>query len=145
MKSIKSTNLHLLVLEKGEEIVKSLIEHCQSNNINSAWISGLGALSQASLALYQLDSKSYSKTKIEGDFELLMLNGNIGQLENKTMAHLHAVISDKEMHSLGGHLDSAVVAATCEIKLELLPFDIQRKFSEEIGLNLIQGDPNGAK
>ena len=133
----------VIVLKKGDEIVKSLIEYCDRESIKSAWVSGLGALSDVTLALYQLDSKSYSRSTLKGDYELLMLNGNIGKLEGKTTAHLHATVSDRQMKALGGHLDSAIVAATCELKLEILESEIKRKYDDSIGLNLIQGDSDG--
>jgi uncharacterized protein len=46
-------------------------------------------------------------------------------------------IADKENKSMGGHLNSAIVSATFEGVIEIIDGEIDRKFSDEIGLNLI--------
>lgn len=129
---------HLVVLERGEEIVESLISYCDTHGIRSGWVTGIGALSEASLALYDSNSKQFQRKTIKAALELLVLNGNISMLNDTIVSHLHAVMSDDQMNSIGGHLDRAIVAATCEMKIEQLPFNTSRRFSDEIGLNLIE-------
>lgn len=135
-KRLGQTNL--IVLEKGEELIGTVLAYCTENNIQSAWVNGLGAISKAKLALYHLDRKEYQRTEMNGSFELINLTGNIGLLNDKLVAHLHATISDGNMNSFGGHLDEAVIAATCEILMEEIPVVITRQHSDEIGLNLIK-------
>lgn len=133
----KDKNTHILVLAKGEEVVASLLSYCRENSIYSASISGLGALSRARLALYDLSSKTYSRKDLISALELIVLNGNISKLKDEVTAHLHVALSDAEMNAFGGHLDSATVAATCEIIITELPVKITRKHDNDIGLNLI--------
>jgi predicted DNA-binding protein with PD1-like motif len=133
-----TTEQFIIRLDKGEEILSSLIDFCDQNEITGGWISGLGALSFATLANYDLSAKTYSRKDFAGKFELLNLTGNIAKLDDKTMAHIHATISNENMEVYGGHLERGVVAATCEIFLNIT-HTIKRKFDEEIGLNLIKG------
>lgn len=128
---------YILILKKGDLLAKNLLEFCSKNNITSAWVSGIGAISEVSLAFYHLDQKTFSKKKIKKELEVASLGGNIGLLDGKIVSHLHIVLSDKEMHTFGGHLDEAIVAATCELSIVSLPSQIIRRHSQEIGLNLI--------
>lgn len=130
-------NPFVLVLKKNDDLVKSLIDYCATNNIKSAWISAIGALSSVRLALYDLDQKNYIFKDISGPLEIASMAGNVAVLDNKLVHHLHIVVSDQTMSAFAGHLDSAIIAATCEIFIHPLEQTIIRHHNDEIGLNLI--------
>ena len=125
-------------IDKGKKVIKSITDFCRSNRIEGAWISGIGALSEATLALYDLDKKKYIKKTITEPLEICVLNGNMAMTDSKHLAHIHIVVSNSKMQTFGGHLEEAVVAATCELKIEIFDHCLTRKFDPEIGLNLIQ-------
>lgn len=132
-----SKDKYILRLEKDEEIVNSVLDFCTSSNIKAGYLSGIGAIQNVDLALYELDSKKYSKKHLDGPFEIVKLSGFIALLENDIKAHLHIAISDHEMKVFGGHLDSAIVGATCEILIEKFNIELKRYADSEIGLNLL--------
>lgn len=125
-------------INKGEKVVESIIKFCKNFGIEGAWITGLGALNSAELALYNLDKKEYTKKSLSGPLEICSLIGNIGTKDGELVAHIHVVLSDDKMNAFGGHLNEAVVAATCELKVEIFDHPITRKHDKEIGLNLIE-------
>lgn len=125
-------------INKGQKIVQSVIDFCKSNNISGAWINGIGAVSKVELAFYDLKKKKFSKKIIDQPLEIINLSGNIGLIDNKTVSHFHIILSDVNMNTLGGHLEEATVAATCELKIEIFDQPIIRKYDPDIGLNLIQ-------
>jgi hypothetical protein len=45
-------------------------------------------------------------------------------------------MSNQDFKTYGGHLFDAQIAAAGEFKISLLDFEINRKFSADIGLNL---------
>lgn len=131
------SEIYILRLDKGEEIVSSLVEFCKENEILGAWVQGIGAVESATLALYDLGNKEYHNKDLDGPLEIANLVGNIGTHKGEVTAHLHATLGDKDMKAYAGHLSKAIVAATCEIRLEPLDIELKRKHNKEIGLNLI--------
>lgn len=133
----KPSNNYILRLKKGDEVISSLLSFCQKETIHSAWIWGIGAISEAKLASYMLSEKKYYKKDLKGCLEIASMSGNIGLLDKKIVGHIHVVLSDSDMNAFGGHLDQAIVAATCEIFIKKLEIGIERKYDSDIGLNLI--------
>jgi len=125
-------------INKGEKVIESILNFCKNSGIEGAWISGIGAFASADLALYNLAKKEYTKKTFKGPLEVCSLVGNVGTMNNEYLAHIHVVLSDKEMNAFGGHLEEATVAATCELKVEIFDHPIVRKYDEKIGLNLIE-------
>ena len=129
---------YVLRLRKGDEAIKKIGHFCDSKNITSAWFSGLGAASSANLSIYDLSKKDYILREFSGKLEVLNLLGNVGKLDGKTTVHCHATLSDETFSAFGGHLNSLIVAATCEIILHQLDIKLTRKFDKGIGLNLLE-------
>jgi len=73
MKSICDNikQIHFLKLEKGEDIIDSIIKYCKETNINSGAIFGIGAVEKASLGYYELKSKSYITNNFDFNAEII--------------------------------------------------------------------------
>lgn len=52
--------------------------------------------------------------------------------------HIHLSAGDRENKVYGGHLNSAVVSATCEMFIQVIDGTVERKFDEGVGLNLFK-------
>lgn len=139
MENSNNLQTNILVFEKGEEVISGIKEYCQNNKIDGGWLSGLGAVSKAELAFYDLKSKKFIQKEINEEMEIASLIGNIATLDKDVATHIHVVLSDKDMKPAAGHLISATVAATCEIRLEVFDQPLKRKYNDHIGLNLIGG------
>jgi predicted DNA-binding protein with PD1-like motif len=57
-------------------------------------------------------------------------------MNGEVYLHLHINIADSKYNVYGGHLNYAYVSATCEIVIEAVEGEVEREFSEGIGLNL---------
>lgn len=134
----KQQNKYLLRFDKGQELFQELIDFCEKNNINAGFFYGLGACQEVELAWYNLENKKYTNKIIKQKLEIISLFGNIAKLKNKLIIHAHSSFSNKNMQVLAGHLNKLVVAATCEIYLQVFDCEIQREYSQEIGLNLLK-------
>ncbi len=138
MQSKKFGSKYVVRLDKGEEIVETLKKFCRQNNIRLGSVIGIGAVGNIVLGLFETKTKVYHKKTLEGDFEIVPLVGNITTMKGETYIHLHINIGDSQQKSWSGHLNSAIVSATCEIIIDSIDGEVDRKFSEEIGLNLLE-------
>ena len=51
---------------------------------------------------------------------------------------MHIILSDSDYKTFGGHLNRAVVSATCEVIIEEYEGTLERYFDDNIGLNLFE-------
>lgn len=130
-------NNFVLVLKKGERVVEALQKFAQKKSINSAWVSGLGAVLEAEIGYYKLDTRDYHFVQLDSILEIVSLSGNVAIYENVPMAHLHVVLSDESMKTYGGHLKEAVVGGTVELYIRTIKADLVRQPDAETGLKLI--------
>jgi predicted DNA-binding protein with PD1-like motif len=128
---------YLLVLQKGEELHKSLLSFCETTNIKSAWLSGLGGVTEATLGYYDLQEHQYKFRKLNNLVELVNLQGNLALLNNELLLHLHAVVGDTNLQTYGGHLKAALVGGTCEVFMQTWQVSLSRGYDAETGLNLL--------
>ncbi len=128
----------VLRLEKGEDVIESIKNLCEKEDIKAGSISGLGASNYVVVGLFKVEEKKYYSNTFEEDFEITNLTGNISRMNDEVYLHIHGTFANVEGKCIGGHLNKAVISATSEIIITKINGDIGRKFSEEIGLNLIE-------
>lgn len=128
----------MLVLKKGDDVVKAITQCAKDANIQGATIMGLGALDHVTLNYFDHVTKHYTKSKHKEFLELLSLNGNITRVHNQLTLHMHSVLSDKQFKLFGGHMDNARVAATAEIVVQPLSTPLIKKADKLTGLELIE-------
>lgn len=133
----KFNNDYVVRLEKGENVIESLKELCNKEDIKLAEITGLGASDKVEIGVFNVNTKEY-KTKIfEGMFEITSLVGNVTRKDGDIYLHIHINFGDAEGNVCGGHLVEAKISATAEIIVRKIDGEIGRKFSDKIGLNLL--------
>ena len=125
-------------IDRGEEILEKIKEIGISENIRLAHISALGAVGEVTVGVFKTGEKKYYANEFKGDFEITSLTGTITTKDGEFYSHLHMSVGDVEGRVYGGHLNKAVVSATCEMVIDIIDGAVERKFSEEIGLNLFQ-------
>lgn len=131
-------NKFIVRLNKGEEIVQKIKDLVEKENIKLGSIIGIGAVDIATIGLFDTNTKEYHSTKLEGDFEITSLVGNISTKNGETYLHMHIALGDEKYHVYGGHLNEAFVSATCELIIEKIDGVVEREFDENSGLNLLK-------
>lgn len=128
-------NKVVMRIDRGEEVVETIKNFCEEQKITLGSISGLGAAGRVKVGLFDVEKKEYFSKVFEGDFEITNLTGNISTMNGETYLHLHITIADHEMRAYGGHLNEAVICATCEVIIDVIDGMVDRSFNEDVGLN----------
>ncbi len=125
-------------MDRGEEILEQLQIVSERENIKLAEISALGAVNDITVGVFKTDEKKYYSNHFTGAFEITSLTGTISTMDGKYYAHLHMSAGNDKGEVFGGHLNQALVSATCEMVLRVINGSVDRRFDEEVGLNLFR-------
>ncbi|MBD7914424.1 DNA-binding protein [Clostridium sp. Sa3CUN1] len=128
----------VLRLEKGDEVIEAITELCKKEDIKLGSILGLGAANYVTVGLFKIDEKKYYSNTFEEDFEITNLTGNISRMNGEVYLHIHGTFANIQGICIGGHLNKAIISATSEIIINIINGEVDREFSDEIGLNLIK-------
>ena len=125
-------------IDKGEEILEKLKEIALKENIKLAGVSALGATNDFTVGVYKVDEKKYYSNEFKGNFEIVSLTGTVNTMNGEFYSHIHMSAGNDRGEVFGGHLNKAVVSATCEMLIDIIDGRVDRRYSEEIGLNLFE-------
>ena len=132
----KFGNVYAVRIDKGEEILASLEEFAVKENIAFARVSAIGAVGSFTAGIFDTKTKQYRANEFEGTFEIVSLSGTVDRMNGAFYAHLHMSAGNEKGEVFGGHLNRAVVSATCEMIVTLIDGEVDRQFDEDVGLNL---------
>ncbi len=134
----KFNHTYVVRMDKGEEVLTSLKELCQKENITLGSISAIGATDEVEIGIFDTNTKVYHSSTLKEPFEITSLSGNITTKEGEVYLHLHITVADKVHQVYGGHLNRCVISATCEMIITVLDGTVERVLDPVIGLNLLQ-------
>ena len=123
-------------MDRGDEIISTLLDICQRENIQSATYNGIGGCSAASIQTFDPASGTFHTEEKSGMLELVSMMGNVVEEEGRLYHHTHALffyVEDGKHKVLGGHLKETVVLYTAEIELRPVDGLIGRKRDPETG------------
>lgn len=125
-------------MDKGDEIISTILGICQKEQITSAIFSGIGGCRSAAIQTFIPETGSFEVQELKGMLELVSLTGNIVTDDDGTyFHHTHAVFSykqDGEHHVSAGHIKSIEVLYTAEIELcPVVGGRIRWKYDPETG------------
>jgi predicted DNA-binding protein with PD1-like motif len=136
MKSFKIGNRYLLRIDKDEEVVASLKQFCIDKGIKLASVSGIGAANKVIIGLFNTITKEFHNTRLEGEYEITNLTGNITTKDGDVYIHLHITLGDEEYKAYGGHLNECWISGTSELVIDTFEGEVGRFFDDHTGLNL---------
>lgn len=132
----KFGNTIFVRIDKGEEILEKLKEISVKENIKLAHVSALGATNDFTVGVFNVDEKKYYANSFSGNFEIVSLTGTVTTMDGEFYAHLHMSAGNDKGEVFGGHLNRARISATCEMVITVTDGMVERKFNEDVGLNL---------
>ena len=76
-------------LDKGDEIINSVLTICKKEDIKSATYSGIGGCSSADIQTFLPEKREFEQNHLEGMLELVSLTGNVVTDENDDTITIH--------------------------------------------------------
>lgn len=125
-------------IDRGEEILDKIKEVALKENIKLANVNALGATNEFTVGVFKPEEKKYYSNEFKGDFEIVSLTGTINTMNGEFYTHIHMSAGNDKGEVFGGNLNKAVVSATCEMIINIIDGVVDRKFDEDIGLNLFK-------
>lgn len=134
----KFKNVIVARIDKKEEILEQIENIAIKENIKLANINAIGAVSELTVGVFKTAEKKYYSNNFTGDFEIVSLTGTINTMNGEFYSHIHMSAGNDKGEVFGGHLNRAIVSATCEMVINIIDGTVDREFNENIGLNLFK-------
>ena len=125
-------------IDRGEEILDKLHELAEKEHIKLASVQALGATNDFTVGIFNTETRQYAANRFTGSYEIVSLVGTVNTMDRQFYAHLHMSAGNEKGEVFGGHLNRAVVSATCEMVLHLIDGTVDRRFDADTGLNLFR-------
>lgn len=138
MKYRRYDNTIIARIDKNEEILEKIKEISLKENIKLASVNALGATNKFTVGVFNINEKKYYSNEFKGNFEIVSLTGTINTMNNEFYTHIHMSAGNEKGEVFGGHLNMAIVSATCEMVITIIDGDVDRYFDKETGLNLFK-------
>lgn len=130
---------YALILDTGDEVVKSLQTFAREQHLAGSHFTAIGAFREATLGYFDWPKKDYVRIPVREQVEVLALVGDIALDEQgQPKLHAHTVLGKSDGTAHGGHLLDAIVRPTLEVILTESPRHLQRRHDPESGLALIR-------
>ncbi|MBQ9392718.1 MAG: DNA-binding protein [Oscillospiraceae bacterium] len=125
-----------LRIDRGEEIVEQLGVMARQEHIRLAEVSALGAVDEFTVGVLNVEEQQFHANRFTGYHEIVSLVGSITTMDGAYYSHLHMSAANEQGQVFGGHLNRAVVSATCEMVVRVTEGTVERRHDETTGLNL---------
>jgi len=131
--------VYALVMETGDEAMGCLQSFAKQERVSAAQITGIGALSGATLNYFDWEQKKYMPIPVREQVEVASLIGDVALAPSGEPAiHVHVVLGRKDGSALAGHLAQGHVRPTLEVILTEPPAYLRKAHDPESGLALIR-------
>jgi uncharacterized protein len=128
-----------VILATGDEVLSSLLEFVQRENIRGATFTAIGALSDAVLNYFNWEKKEYEKIPVREQVEVAALIGDVADdPKGKPSLHIHTVLGTRDGSAKAGHLGEGHVRPTVEVIVTESPAHLRKVSDDETGLALIR-------
>jgi predicted DNA-binding protein with PD1-like motif len=129
---------YLLVLDKGEEVMKGLLAFVKERGLTTGYFTAIGAVCQALVGFFDREKKDYLRITQKEQAEVLSLVGNLTLKNDQPFVHAHVVLGLPDGTTRGGHLFAATVWPTLELTFTASSKQVHRVADPETGLFLLQ-------
>ncbi|MBB5342141.1 PPC domain-containing DNA-binding protein [Tunturibacter empetritectus] len=111
----KGERTYAVIFSKGDEVLSGLTDFAKQYHVGDAHFTGIGAVSSALTAWFDLDRKLYHPLPVNEQVEVLSMIGDIASFQGRPIVHTHIVLGKQDGTTAGGHLFEAWVNPTLEV------------------------------
>jgi predicted DNA-binding protein with PD1-like motif len=124
-------------LPTGSDLVEEVERFCAEQSIVAAWVSVVGAVTEASYAYYEQSEQRYIELSSDRHHEISGFVGNISLRDDKPFLHAHATFAEHTGEAIGGHLLRGNRVFVAEVQItEMTDVSLVRTHDEATGLAL---------
>jgi predicted DNA-binding protein with PD1-like motif len=123
-----------LRFESGEKVAETLTAWLKQREMGYATMTGLGAVSRATVSYWNAKKKKYETHTLKEQLEVVSLIGNVTIKDGAPFTHIHVGLGRRDLLIVGGHFNDATVHPTLEISLQPEPASVHRILDESCGL-----------
>jgi predicted DNA-binding protein with PD1-like motif len=117
----------MVVLDPGDELIRSLTALARQEDIDGASIVGAGRVRELDLGVYDPLASDHNRKTFQDHFEMCSLTGSLALLDGEPFPQLHGVFSRTDFSIIGGLIFEAVCAESIEVAVYTLPTPLFRK------------------
>ncbi len=132
----KADQVYVVSLDNHSGIVDTLTDFVRNQNIKAGEVTGIGAVSEATLRFFNPATKKYVDKTFKEQMEITNISGNVSEIEGKLTLHLHITLGREDYTALAGHLLDAKIQGAAEFIFYPLNTRVVKIKNEEIGINL---------
>ena len=124
-------------LPHGKDLISSIEEFCTASGFKMATFSVIGAVSYATLGVYDQKQHVYVTFIENAPLEIINCTGNVSLADNIPVIRSHIVLADEHGKIIGGRLFSETILYDGEIDLqEMIGKPLERIYDDITGLML---------
>ena len=124
-------------LPHGKDMITSIENFCIASDIQTATFSVIGAVSSATIGVYDQKQHVYVTFTENAAMEIVNCIGNVSLKDKTPVIKSHIVLADEHGKIMGGRLFSDTILFAGEIDLqEMTGESLERVYDDETGLRL---------
>src|SRR5687767_4694008 len=122
----------MVVLDPGDELIRSLTALARQEDIDGATVSGAGRVRELDLGVYDPLAADHNRKCFQDHFELCALRGSPVLRDGEPFPHLHGVFSCTDFSVVARQIFEAVCAETIEVAVYTLPTPLFPKLESRV-------------
>ena len=132
----KFNDTYVIRIDRGEEIMTTLLDFCKKEHVTLGAVEALGAADHVRIGLYDVATRQYHQHTFDGPMEITSLLGSVTAKDGEPYLHLHINLCLEDMSVIGGHLNECRISATCEMFVRVMDSTVGRIHDDQLGINL---------
>ncbi len=132
-----AAKVYAVIFRRDDEILSGLNDFANTQHIEDAHFTAIGAISKATLGWLDLSQKAYRAIPVDQQVEVVSMIGDIALFNGKPVVHAHMVLGRQDGSTIGGHLWEAYANPTLEVFVTANPTPLQKTPDSASGMKLI--------